>query len=89
MTTKRIFSINGSSINNLFTSLFSGIRKSRFVASSKSGSSILNLPLVFVIILAILFPVTIIIAVIASIVFHINIAIEKESTEESKLISNQ
>lgn len=86
MATKRIFSINGSSINNMIKGLFSNINNSRFVATSKSGHNILNLPLLLVIVIAIAFPVTLVAGVILSVIFKINIAIERDITKDIKLI---
>ena len=88
MATKRIFTINGSSINNMIKGLFSNITNSRFVATSKSGNNILNLPLLLVIILAIIFPVTIIGGVIVGLLFKINISVERDITKDTKLIEN-
>ncbi|NGM73185.1 DUF4342 domain-containing protein [Sphingobacterium sp. SGL-16] len=89
MATKRIFTINGSSINNMIKFLFSNINNSRFVATSKSGNNIVNLPLLLVIILAIVFPVTLVAGVILSIIFKIDIAIERDITRDIKLIENK
>jgi hypothetical protein len=89
MATKRIFTINGSSINNMIKGLFSNINNSRFVATSKSGNNIVNLPLLLVIILAIVFPVTLVAGVILSLIFKIDIAIERDITRDIKLIENK
>lgn len=89
MATKRIFTINGSSINNMIKGLFSNINNLRFVATFKSGNNIVNLPLLLVIILAIVFPVTLVAGVILSIIFKIDIAIERDITRDIKLIENK
>lgn len=88
MATKKIFSINGNSINQMFQNLFATIKSSRFVAKSKTGNKVLNLPLVLVIIIAILFPLALIAGVVLSIIFKINISIEKEVNHETKLIEH-
>ena len=88
MATKRIFSINGSSINNTIKEVFSKINSSRFVATSKSGNKIVNLPLLFVIIVAIILPFTLIAGIILGLIFKINISVEREVNKEIKLIEN-
>lgn len=88
MATKRIFSIDGSSINTLIKSVFSNISNSRFVATSKTGNNIVNLPLLLIIILAIVFPFTLVAGIIAIVVFKIDISIEKDITKDTKLIEN-
>lgn len=86
MATKRIFSIDGSSINTLLKSVFSNISNSRFVATSKTGNNIVNLPLLLVIILTIVFPFILVAGIIAIVVFKIGISIEKDITKDTKLI---
>ena len=88
MATKRIFSINGSNINNTIKNLFSKINSSRFVATSTSGSKIINLPLLLVIIIAIVLPFTLIAGIILGLIFKINISVERDITKDTKLIEN-
>ena len=88
MATKRIFSINGGTINNMIKGLFSNINNSRFVATSKSGNNIVNLPLLLVIIVAIILPFTLIAGIILGLIFKINISVEREVNKEIKLIEN-
>lgn len=68
--------------------LFANINDSRFVATSKSGNNIVNLPLLLVIFAAILFPVILIVGVILCVIFKVNISIEREHKKETKLIEN-
>lgn len=86
MATKKIFTIDGSSISNMIKALFGKINNSRFSATSKSGKSIINLPLLLVIIIAIVFPVVLIPVILAVILLKINISIEKNITNDLKLI---
>ena len=88
MATKRIFSINGGTINNMIKGLFSNINNSRFVATSKSGNNIVKLPLLLVIIVAIILPFTLIAGIILGLIFKINISVEREVNKEIKLIEN-
>ena len=89
MATKRIFSINGNSINQFFKGVFHNINSSKFIATSKSGNNILTLPLLLVIVAVIVFPFLLLAGFMLSIIFKINISIEKEVAVESQLIENR
>ena len=86
MATKRIFSINGGTISNMIKGLFHNINNSRLVATSKSGNNIFNLPLLFMIVIAIVFPITLIAGVILSVIFKSNISVERDITKDVKLL---
>jgi hypothetical protein len=86
MATKRIFSINGGTISNMIKGLFHNINNSRLVATSKSGNNIFNLPLLLMIVIAIVFPITLIAGVILSVIFKSNISVERDITKDVKLL---
>lgn len=88
MATKRIFSINGNSINTMIKGLFNNINNSRLMVKSKTGNTLLNISLLFVIIAVVFFPVILIAGVIFSILFKYDISIEREITSDVKLIDN-
>lgn len=89
MATKRIFSIDGSSISTMIKGLFTNINNSRFIATSKNGNNIVNLPLLLTIILVIVFPFLLVAGIILSILLKIEVSVERDITEEVKLIEQK
>lgn len=86
MTNKTIFSIDGKSIKDLFGNLFGSIRRTRVVATSSSNKELANLPLLFVLIVGILFPVATVAAIIVVLALSIKVSLQKQVENEIKLL---
>jgi|GEM_PF-2363643 len=89
MATKKIFSIDGATVSNTISSLFKSINKTRFKLMSKSGKSIINMPLVFAIILGVIFPFLTIALVIIALTLSYTVSIEQEKESETILIDRE
>ncbi len=78
MATKTTFSMNSENSSNGFQKVFDYIQASKLKVTSKSGKEYVNLPLLFAVVIAIIFPLVIVLAVALSLFAGINIIIERE-----------
>jgi len=86
MTNKTIFSIDGGSIIKMVSDIFGSINRTRFVATSKNGKELLNMPLLWVVIIGIVFPFLTIAAVIIGLALSYNVSLQKEVKKEINLL---
>lgn len=78
MTTKTTFDINSENITNGFQKVFTAIQDSRFKMAYKSGNTIVDIPLLFAILLAVIFPFMVIVAIVLTVVSSMKISIERK-----------
>ena len=78
MKSKTIFTIDGGQIMKVMNDFVGSINLTRFVLTSKSGSEIINMSLLWVIVLAILLPFLTIIALVVGLIFSYKVSIQKE-----------
>lgn len=82
MSTKTTFTMNSETISNGFQKFFSAIQESKLKISSKKGTEYINLPLIFALIIAIVFPLSLVGLVICSLL--LSVSIEREIKDEVK-----
>lgn len=89
MATKTTFDFNSETITNGFQKAFKAIQESKVSVISKTGKTWVNIPLLFALVIAIIFPFVTIATVILVVLSVIKIAIEREvedSTNQQKTI---
>jgi len=92
MATKTTFSMNSENSSNGFQKVVDYIQASKLKVTSKSGKEYINLPLLFALVIAVVFPLVIVLAVALSLFAGINIIIEREvnrTATENKRIDIQ
>lgn len=81
MATKTTFDFNNENITNGVQKVFTTIQDSKVSITSKSGKQWINMPLIFVLVIAIIFPFIAVIAVALVLLSIIKITIEREIKE--------
>lgn len=89
MATKKLFTIDCSSITKLFNSIFNYIKDTRLKVSNDNKKCIANIPLFLAMILGIILPVLTITAIIVILVLSYQISIEKESKSDVIIIDQK
>lgn len=81
MATKTTFDFNNENITSGFQKVFTAIQDSKVSITSKSGQQWINIPLLFVIVICIIFPFIAIAAVALVLLSLIKISIVREVKE--------
>ncbi|WP_164112118.1 MULTISPECIES: DUF4342 domain-containing protein [Sphingobacterium] len=81
MATKTTFDFNNENITSGFQKVFTTIQDSKISVSSKSGKQWINIPLIFALVIAIIFPFIAILAVALVLLSIIKITVEREIKE--------
>lgn len=89
MATKKIFSIDGSAVSNLFSNLISYLKYTRFKVVNKEGKILANIPLYLAVILGIIFPFLTVAAIVLVLALSYNISLEHERKTEQILIDKK
>lgn len=90
MKTTSTFNIDGENITKGFQKLFMNIQDSNLKIATRSNKNLIDIPLIFGLVAAIIFPFITIVAVLMSIISFIKISIERKSSvdisEKNKMI---
>jgi len=87
MSNRSTFEINTENLGKGLQNIADILQKSRLKISSKSGKTYINIPLIVAVLIAVVFPFTIVLAVILAFLRIANIVIEREVEEQkNKLI---
>lgn len=78
MSTKKTFNMDSENLTNGFQKAFDAIQESTVRITAKSGKEYFSLPLLFAIVIGIIFPLSLIIAVLLTLTSFIKIAVERE-----------
>lgn len=81
MATKTTFDFNNENITNGFQKVFTIIQDSKVSVASKSGKQWINIPLLFALVIAIIFPFVAIITVALVLLSFIKVSVQREVKE--------
>lgn len=84
MKTKQTYSMNSETLTKAFDKIFSWVQKTKVTIRSKRNKEYIRLPFIFALVIIIIFPFIIIIALIASLSFGLNITFEREINSEKQ-----
>lgn len=84
MKTKQTYNINSETLTKVFDKISLWIQKTKITISSKRNKEYIRLPFIFALAIAIIFPFIIIIGLIVSLTFGLNITFEREINSEKQ-----